>query len=320
MKKIITTVFAICASASLFGQSYPTNGLVGFWGFESSFLSNSNITLTRSNSDVGVFVSDRKDKSESAFNVNGALKLSLDPEVYPATKPNNISISVWIMPNIANCGYYPILAKQGNLDNTFNSFTLGLVNNKDNPLKSEVYGQIGIDGVIYKVSKLTDLALINNVWTHLVLTYDGSDIKLFMNNNLLDSKTKIGTIDFSKANTSQVYASDYNGLFDDLAIYNKALNTTEITHLFTGTAGNTSVTKINTESGFTIYPNPAKNILQISSDKEIKTAVLINNWGQITEVDIINNRIEIGNFLSGVYVIQIKDKKGNLYTNKFIKE
>ncbi len=320
MKKIITTVFAICASASLFGQNYPTNGLVGFWGFESSFLSNNNIPLTRSDIEVGSFVSDRQDRSESAFNINGALKLSLDASTYPATKPNNISISVWIMPNIANCGYYPILAKQGNLDNTFNAFTLGLVNNKDNPLKSEVYGQIGIDGVIYKVGKLTDLALINNVWTHLVLTYDGTDIKLFMNNTLLESKTKVGVIDFSKANTEQVYGSDYNGLFDDLAIYNKALSTTEITQLFTATTGNTSVTKTNPVNSFKIYPNPAQNVLQIVSNNEIKSAVIINNLGQITEVDIKNNTVEISALNTGVYTFQAIDNLGKMYISKFIKE
>ena len=42
--------------------------------------------------------------------------------------------------------------------------------------------------------------------------------------------------------------------------------------------------------------------------------------GQTSEFDIINNSIDISTLPIGIYTIQIKDEKGNLYTNKFIKE
>lgn len=88
---------------------------------------------------------------------------------------------------------------------------------------------------------------------------------------------------------------------------------------FTIAAKTTSVNEL-TIYKVSVYPNPASTILQISSEKEVKTAVVINSLGQITEVDIKNNSIEIGNLLAGIYILQTKDVFGNLYTNKFIKE
>lgn len=318
MKKIITTAFTIFTFASLYGQSYPTNGLVGFWAFDGNFFSNTNISMVPADIENSEFGPDRKNKQSGAFACSQRNRLTLDGSS-EELQPNNISVSLWFKPNLLNLGLYPILAKQGNQANTFNAFAIGLVNSEDNN-SSEIYCQIGINDTMIKVGKNMNLKSIDEVWTHVVMTYNGIDINLYMNDTLIGTKAATGAIDFSKANTAQIYGSDYTGWFDDLAIYNRGLNKAEVTHLFTGTAPSTNVKNIKANNNLSIYPNPAQHILQIVGLKDLQTALIVNNLGQTTEVNVINNSIAIGNLASGVYSIQTKDEKGNLYTNKFIKE
>jgi hypothetical protein len=318
MKKIITTVFAICASASLFGQTVPTNGLVGFWEFDGNFFSNTNISMVPTDIDNIEFERDRKNKQSGAFACSQRQQLTLDGS-RQELRPNNISISLWFKPNLLNLGFYPILAKQGNKANSFNAFAIGLVNSEDNN-NSEVYCQIGINDTMVKVGKNISLKSIDEVWTHVVLTYNGKDINLYMNDTLIGTKAVTGAIDFSKANIAQVYGSDYTGSFDDLAIYNRGLNKSEVTHLYTGTAPSTNLKNVKANLNLAIYPNPAQHILQIVGLKDVQSALIVNNLGQSFEVNIINNTIAIGNLASGVYNIQTKDTFGNVYSNKFIKE
>lgn len=323
MKKLITSAFSILASISLFAQSYPTTSLIDYWDFTSNYSSNiNNISLTPLDLTTGEFVTDRNNIASNAFRVNGYQRLNLDAETHNDFRPTsgNITISLWIKPNIADCGYYPILAKQGNVTNTFNAFALGLVNNKNDQSKSEIYAQIGINGTIHKVLKNIDLTSIDNKWTHVVLTFDGSEIKLYINNSLADSKMQSGAIDFSQSNVDQEFGRDYNGYFDDLAIYNRALSASEMTHLYTGLAPSTNINSQKSNVNIAIFPNPAKDILNITSDVNIKEVSIINSIGQISKFEIINNSINISILPKGIYTVKIKDESDNLYINKVIKE
>ncbi len=138
----------------------------------------------------------------------------------------------------------------------------------------------------------------------------------------LEGPTNFGIFDRNPDSIAALCAGKYKAIITAITTRDKVGDTRLTcadTVEFTIAAKTTSINEL-TINKVSIYPNPASTALQINSGKEIKIAVIINNLGQITEVDIKNNSIEIGNLLGGIYILQTKDVFGNLYTNKFIKE
>ena len=69
-----------------------------------------------------------------------------------------------------------------------------------------------------------------------------------------------------------------------------------------------------------VYPNPARNIINIESNNEIKEVVVYNLLGQkIKQYHSAINTIDISDMANGIYVINITTDKG-VTTKKFIKE
>lgn len=69
-----------------------------------------------------------------------------------------------------------------------------------------------------------------------------------------------------------------------------------------------------------IYPNPVKSVLNVKNISEKANYKIYSAAGRLVSSGLIlNNKIDVSALLSGVYVIDIEDKKGNAQ-KKFIKE
>jgi hypothetical protein len=90
----------------------------------------------------------------------------------------------------------------------------------------------------------------NNIWEHIVCTYDGTTTKFYKNNNLISSFIPTaGSIDncpgrslnIGRFRQSQYH---YNGKIDDIGIWNRALTQQEITNLYNAVncANNNAIT------------------------------------------------------------------------------
>jgi hypothetical protein len=88
--------------------------------------------------------------------------------------------------------------------------------------------------------KVTSGALANNTWYHAVCTYDGTDWKLYLDGGLAGTYTGgIGTF-ITNANTVYVgsgYNNPFPGDIDEVGIWNRALEGSEITTLYNGGSG-----------------------------------------------------------------------------------
>jgi ASPIC and UnbV/Secretion system C-terminal sorting domain/FG-GAP-like repeat len=76
-------------------------------------------------------------------------------------------------------------------------------------------------------------------------------------------------------------------------------------------------------SEFSIYPNPASDVLNITLKNntfEIKSAQILDLTGRvISNSKIVNNTIDIKNLAIGTYVLVIKNKEGKQFSEKFLK-
>jgi hypothetical protein len=99
----------------------------------------------------------------------------------------------------------------------------------------------------------------------------------------------------------------------------------DINAAFRVTEGVTLGVNANTNSVFTIYPNPAKQVLSISVDANsteiLKSAQIFDLTGRmVLETTLTSSQINIGKLQSGTYLLLLKNEQGKGFTQKFIKE
>ncbi len=70
----------------------------------------------------------------------------------------------------------------------------------------------------------------------------------------------------------------------------------------------------NVDESFTVYPNPAENIINIVGDYD--RIQLIDIYGKVIEIDVKNNQIDVTNLSSGMYFIKIDDNLVKLIINR----
>jgi hypothetical protein len=70
------------------------------------------------------------------------------------------------------------------------------------------------------------------VWTHLVVTYDGAQLKLYVDGALVGTTAQTGAIVASDGKLTiggnTFWGEYFTGLIDDVRIYNRPLSITEI--------------------------------------------------------------------------------------------
>jgi hypothetical protein len=100
----------------------------------------------------------------------------------------------------------------------------------------------------------TGIDIAAGVWTHIVLTYDGTNIKAYKDNSLVDTRAKaLDTgLDKSAIGKNAWTTSYFDGLVDNVMIFNKELSTDEIDYLFNGGDG-TEAIPVGGGSGSAFY-------------------------------------------------------------------
>ena len=101
-------------------------------------------------------------------------------------------------------------------------------------------------------SFITDATLPWNTWTHIVITYDGTNVKWYKNGSIYQtiaysggygttSITVLGSQGVPAIYSGETATWAYNGYMDEVGLWSKALSTTEITDLYNGGNGQTMV-------------------------------------------------------------------------------
>jgi len=232
-------------------KSVNRSGLVGYWNFDACD-SCTNVKDMSGNGNDGT-ISDANNsglKNRVAGKINNALNFDgVDDYVDIADNPSlkfgtgNFSVSAWFKTNttvrrtIVNKFDY---AGDGVIEQGFlvDVLASGVVRFVIETNKSTVNNYRYIDG---------NTAVNNNVWHHVVAVRDGQNsIKLYIDgkeeNGTLNSSGTVTTIDtatsFQIAGESDrgsgqfPFSLDFNGLIDEVRLYNRALSVDEIKNLF----------------------------------------------------------------------------------------
>lgn len=140
----------------------------------------------------------------------------------PSQSPTGITISFWMSANTPPMDGFSrnivyLLDKNSKYGN--------LEINQNNKISSFIGDQAGS----------AESSFTPGVWTHVLMTYNGNDNKLFINGVLANTLTGVGDLSgyFSSILIGKnIIARYFQGSIDELYIYNRALNQAEVTQLY----------------------------------------------------------------------------------------
>ena len=203
-----------------------TNGLVAYY----PFTGNANDSSGNGNNGTvtgATLSSDRNGKSNSAYSFNGSSWITI-PNV-AATGANPRTISVWTKFNSVDSAI-----TSNNFITTGSASQSAAFNLRLFRGRLDLMGYNNDYGGDYTTSILSP-----NIWYLVTVTYDGSNLKFYLNGNLYSSYKTTNVLATSGQNNFIGKSNDtgyeyyFNGLIDDVRIYNRVLNTNEITYLST---------------------------------------------------------------------------------------
>ncbi len=143
-----------------------------------------------------------------------------------------ITLSAWVKTNDTGNGQHNPYITKGDTSYGLKHFT-------DNGIEFFIY-----DGDWYQARSDALDSSFNGVWHHVAGTYDGSELKLYLDGALLATTEHVGSIATNQfaVNIGRNSEADdgtrfYEGLIDDVRIYNRALSSAEIAYLADTTQG-----------------------------------------------------------------------------------
>ncbi len=148
-------------------------------------------------------------------------------------------------------------------------------------------------------------SILQNQWTFITATYNGRYTKLYVNSQL---DTSVKTNGHFGTNSPNLYIGSlfqnlksFNGIIDDVRIYNYSLNESEIQNIYSSVSLSIDNNWINE---FKIYPIPTHNFLFIETNEQIKIIQIFNNLG-ILMLSSKNKKIDLNSIPNGIYFIKI---------------
>jgi hypothetical protein len=142
-------------------------------------------------------------------------------------------------------------------------------------------------------------------WHHIVVKKDADSIHVYRDNILIGKKTDYSTI-WSDGD-SILIGKNFEGVIDEVFIFQGALSDQEITYLFEKSDDLiTDLNYIDNKIIYTFYPNPVIDYLYLEEDSDIK----VYNISGTKLLDIKNtSNLSLDNLRPGLYLIKINGNK-----------
>jgi Concanavalin A-like lectin/glucanases superfamily/Secretion system C-terminal sorting domain len=159
-------------------------------------------------------------------------------------------------------------------------------------------------------------------WYEYVFTYNGTTLSIYRDGNLLGSTaaTLNTTGDIFRIGVSNAGIQKLQADIDYIRIFNQALNGAQVSQIFNNP--NLLLSNANFQTNnlkFSLYPNPATNILNIESEIAIKSVEIYSLLGQKVHSST-EKQIIIAQLSKGAYMVRVEDIEGKVATKKLIKE
>jgi hypothetical protein len=217
------SAYSSIASATTPDAPPTPPGLVGAWAFNegagptaADFSGSGNLGTL-----VGGATWSTQGRYGGALSFNGSTGLVQIADSASLDLTTAMTLSAWIMPTASQSGWRTILQRQ--TDAYFLNASSGA-----GALRPAGGGTFG-SSTPYVAGPTASPV---NAWTHVALTYDGVTLRLFVNGTQVTTRATTGTIQATNSplwiGGNQPYGEFFNGLIDEVRVYNRALTQTDI--------------------------------------------------------------------------------------------
>ena len=159
-------------------------------------------------------------KNGSALSFDGASSRVTIPDAASLDLTTGMTLEAWVDSIGTNTSWRDVVYKGDD-----NYYLSGSSDQSNHPAGG------GIIGAVHAQTYGT-ASLAANTWTHLAVTYDGTTIRLYVNGTQVSSVAKTGTIATSTnpltIGSDSFYGQYFQGLIDDVRVYNIALSATQV--------------------------------------------------------------------------------------------
>ena len=199
------TMLVQCSKDKNVNSADLTKGLLAYFQLNGNFNDSTDKAIDVTYGGFLSHVKNRHGYDNRAISFNGGL-FSFETPGWPA---NPITISLWVKPKDLNNDNYLVFSNTGafGVYQTKSKFGLAV----SIPATESALADIGIE------------------WTHFAGTYDGKDIKTYINGKLAKTFHHPGTPDATTAVTvGAAGIPEWKGVIDDLRFYGRVLSAEEI--------------------------------------------------------------------------------------------
>jgi hypothetical protein len=307
IKNLLITPIAIFGLALISNAQIPnyvpTDGLVGWWPFNGN-ANDESFNGNNGNVNGATLAIDRFGNANKAYyfdGINNFISVS-DNNSFDFQTTNEYSISYWINPESISTSQACVIANKqtgaGSDQNGWNSFiepnsilNFYVRNGLGQPYSGCNFGQVSV----------------NNSY-HVVQTFNSDSVKVYLNGLKVGEASSNGAIVgnnsnpllFGKASWTSSNTKGYNGVLDDIGIWNRALTQEEISNLYIATncSNNLTISALTNQlqtgstatfTATTSDPNP--NYIWQSDFGQ--GYVTLNNYGNYSGVN--TNSLSISN-------------------------
>jgi hypothetical protein len=240
MKYFYSTLALIFVSSVLFAQlpSYvPTNGLLAYYPF------NGNVNDASSNGNNGIVYgatlsADHLGNANSAYHFDGNGQYIEIPHSNSLNSiSNQMTVSFWVKVESFPSGNFGdiIISKQSGSGVSQSGYNIYQVS------QNAILLQVSSGGGNFGGASVPSDTSNYNIFHHVVLCFDNGNSTSYLDGVLISTGSSTATIGantmpmlFGKANWTNINANPFNGILDDVGIWNRVLTSTEVTDLYNG--------------------------------------------------------------------------------------
>jgi uncharacterized repeat protein (TIGR01451 family) len=166
--------------------------------------------------------------------LNGSNAMVVVPDAPSLRLTSAATLEAWVLPTAISNAWRDVIYKADD-----NYYLEATTTTSSRPGIGFVYGTTHVE-------TFATAALAANAWAHLAASYDGANIRLYVNGTQVATRARTGNVVTSSNPVTiggdQIYGQFFAGTIDDVRIYNRALSAAEIQ------------TDMNTAVGGTVTP------------------------------------------------------------------
>lgn len=265
-KNILVFLLGILSYARVIGQcnclsTEPINsGLIACYPFNG----NANDQTSNGNHGVvngAVLTTDRFGTPNSAYyfdGINDGIDVTRSQTLEPTSA---MSACAWVYKEFSNNAWTPILSKRYSIPDPYNSYSMdGGDGIGQKWMVNVCRGTVGSQKSVFSKTSRP-----YNQWEFVVMVYNGSSLKMYINGKEENSLNVSGNIGYSNMGfyigKNTVYDQFFKGKIDDVRLYNRALSSCEIRYLYNNCTGQIDAVNLIQDTLKTICANDSVQLL-----------------------------------------------------------